>query len=73
MPIFIGPKNEKFQEAQELKEIGVALEINSAQELIAHCDHLFTRPKKWSDLKEKSKGYVIAKAGATEKIIQSIF
>ena len=73
MPIFIGPKNEKFQEAQELKEIGVAQEINSAQELIAHCDHLFTRPKKWIDLKEKSKGYVIAKAGATEKIIQSIF
>ena len=73
MPIFIGPKNEKFQEAQDLKERGVALEINSAQELIAHCDHLFTRPKKWNDIKEKSKGYVITKSGATEKIIQSIF
>jgi len=73
MPIFIGPKNEKFQEAQDLKEIGVALEINSAQELIAHCDHLFTRPKKWQEIKEKSKGYVKAKAGATSKIIQHVF
>ena len=73
MPIFIGPKNQKFQEAQDLKEIGVALEINSAQELIAHCDHLFTRPKKWLEIKEKSKGYVNEKAGATTKIIQYVF
>ncbi len=73
MPIFIGPKNEKFQEANELKNIGVALEINSAQELIAHCDHLFTRPKKWSELKAKSKSYVKERSGATHKIINHVF
>tara|TARA_B100000795_G_scaffold269074_1_gene257452 strand:+ start:3020 stop:4264 length:1245 start_codon:yes stop_codon:yes gene_type:complete len=73
MPIFIGPKNEKFQEAQDLKEIGVVSEIHSAQELIAHCDHLFTRPKKWLEVKEKSKGYVLEKAGATIKILNHVF
>ena len=73
MPIFIGPKNEKFQEAQDLKNIGVAIEINSAQELIAHCEHLFTRPKKWLEIKEKSKDYVNEKSGATDKIIKHVF
>ena len=73
MPIFIGPKNEKFQEAQDLKDIGIAQEIKSAQELIAHCDHLFTRPKKWTELKEKSRAYVEGKSGATQKIINHVF
>jgi|TARA_B110000967_G_scaffold197939_1_gene230289 3-deoxy-D-manno-octulosonic-acid transferase len=73
MPIFIGPKNGKFQEAQDLKDIGVAQEIKSAQELIAHCDHLFTRPKKWLEIKEKSKAYVKGKSGATLKIINHVF
>ena len=73
MPIFIGPNNEKFQEAIDLKKIGVAIEIKSAQEMIAHCDLLLTRPNKWKKLKEKSALYVQEKAGATKKIIQHLF
>lgn len=73
MPIFMGPKNEKFQEAQDLKEIGVALEIKSTKELITQCDHLFARPEKWLDIKEKSKGYVQKKSGATLKICKHVF
>jgi len=73
MPIFIGPKNEKFQEAQELKELGVCIEIKSAQGMIAHCDLLLTRQSKWEELKEKSANYVLNKAGATSKIIEHVF
>ena len=73
MPIFIGPKNEKFQEAKDLKELGVAIEIKSAQGMIAHCDLLLTRPNKWEELKEKSANYVQKKAGATPKIIEHVF
>ena len=73
MPIFIGPNNEKFQEAIDLKKIGVAIEIKSAQEMIAQCDLLLTRPNKWKKLKEKSALYVKEKAGATKKIVQQLF
>ena len=73
MPIFIGPNNEKFQEATDLKELGVAIEIKSAQEMIAQCDLLLTHPNKWNELKEKSAKYVENKAGATEKIVRSVF
>ena len=73
MPIFIGPKNEKFQEAQDLKDLGVAIEIKSAQGMIAHCDLLLTRQSKWDELKEKSANYVQNKAGATPKIIEHVF
>lgn len=73
MPIFIGPKNEKFQEAQELKKMGIAIEIKSAQGMIAQCDLLLTRQKKWTELKEKSANYVKDKAGATNKIFEHVF
>lgn len=73
MPIFIGPKNDKFQEAQDLKKLGVAIEINSAQGMIAQCDRLLTHPNKWNDLKEKSANYVRNRAGATNKIIKAVF
>ena len=73
MPIFIGPNNQKFQEAEDLKKIGVAIEIKSAQEMIAQCDLLLTRPNKWKELKEKSAHYVREKAGATKKIVRKVF
>jgi len=72
MPIFIGPNNEKFQEATDLKELGVAIEIKSAQELIAQCDRLLTHQGRWDELKEKSANYVQNKAGATDKIVRSV-
>ena len=73
MPIFIGPNNQNFQEAVDLKNIGVAIEIKSAQEMIAQCDLLLTRPNRWIELKEKSKQYVREKSGATKKIVQKVF
>ena len=73
MPIFIGPKNEKFQEAVDLLNLGVAIQIQSAQELIAHCDHLLTHKSKWDDLKQKSRDYVLENAGATDKIVNFVF
>jgi 3-deoxy-D-manno-octulosonic-acid transferase len=73
MPIFIGPNNQKFQEAVDLKNIGVAIEIKSAQEMIAQCDLLLTRPNRWNELKEKSAQYVREKAGATKKIVRKVF
>ena len=53
--------------------LGVATEIKSAQELIAHCDRLLVHPTKWDDLKVKSSNYVKGNAGATEKIVKHVF
>jgi len=73
MPIFIGPKNEKFQEATDLMDLGVAIEVQSAQELIAHCNRLLVHPTQWNELKVKSAQYVKNNAGATRKIIEHVF
>jgi len=73
MPIFIGPNHEKFQEALELKSKGVAIEVSSAQSMIAYCDRLFTHRDKWDELKAKSTSYVQNQAGATQKIINHVF
>ena len=73
MPIFIGPNNENFQEANDLKALGAAIEISSAQEMIAQCDLLLTRQNKWDELKEKSSNYVQNRVGATGKIYQMVF
>ena len=73
MPIFIGPNNQKFQEAVDLKNIGVAIEIKSAQEMIAQCDLLLTRPNRWNELKDKSTQYVREKSRATNKIVLKVF
>ena len=73
MPIFIGPNNSRFQEAKDLKKIGVAIEIKSCQKMIAFCDYLLTKSGEWEKIKNKSSNYVKDKTGATEKIISKLF
>ena len=73
MPIFIGLNNAKFKEAQDLKEIGVAKEINSDEEMIRHCEYFLNNKNHWNELKIKSKQYVHQNSGATKKIVESVF
>ena len=73
MPIFIGLNNTKFKEAQDLKEIGVAKEINSDKEMIRHCEYFLNNKNHWNELKTKSKQYVQQNSGATKKIVESVF
>ena len=73
MPIFIGLNNTKFKEAQDLKEIGVAKEINSDKEMIRYCEYLLNNKNHWNELKIKSKQYVRQNSGATKKIMESVF
>ena len=73
MPIFIGLNNAKFKEAQDLKEIGVAKEINSDKEMIRHCEYFLNNKNHWNELKIKSKQYVHQNSGATKKIVESVF
>lgn len=73
MPILMGPKNEKFQEAQDLKQLEVAKEIQSTQDMIEYCDKLLAEPSKWAEIKTKCANYVKHKAGASHQIIQTIF
>lgn len=73
MPIFIGPENRKFQEAQKLKKLGVALEVNSGQEIIAHCERLLTKPETTKQIKIASTNFVVHNSGACDTIKHAIF
>ena len=73
MPIFIGPENRKFQEAQKLKKLGVALEVNSGQEIIAHCERLLTKPETIKQIKIASTNFVVHNSGACDTIKHAIF
>lgn len=72
IPILFGPKNENSQEAQALKKLGGAFEINNKKEAYKILRKLFMN----DDLrKEKGKicyEYVKGNIGATDKIINEI-
>ncbi len=73
MPIFIGPENRKFEEAQKLKKLGVAFEVKSGQEIIDHCDRLFIKPEISKQIKIASRNFVLNNSGACDTIKHAIF
>ena len=64
LPVIFGPKYDKFQEAKDLIEIGVAQSIDNESELLAAFDSLKSKPA----LQLKAKAYIEAKKGATAMI-----
>ena len=72
IPVFFGPNNERFQEAQELKANGGGMEIKSYDDFAALMQQLELQPE---ELKRRGKAagdYVISKAGATGKILSDV-
>ncbi len=69
MPIFIGPNYHKFQEAKDLKELGVIRVVNQKAELEAEVKQLLYNPQKMNEISEKSKAYIQTNKGATQSII----
>ena len=72
MPLFFGPRYQKFREARELVATGAAFEIADARELITHFDRLCQDATYLKECAEKSRTYVAQRTGATEKIRQKI-
>ncbi|WP_299825004.1 glycosyltransferase N-terminal domain-containing protein [uncultured Pontibacter sp.] len=72
LPLFFGPKYNKFQEAKDLVAIGCAFPVNDSQELLKKFEEVHTTPGMRQSITSKEKTYVQEQAGATAKIMADI-
>ena len=72
IPVFFGPNNEHFQEAQELKKNGGGLEIHNYEEFAARMDELTADPASLLKRGAAAGGYVKGNAGATEIVLRQL-
>ena len=72
MPVFFGPNNERFQEAQELKHNGGGIEISSYDDFACQMDRLAADASLITTLGNAAGSYVTDRAGATGKIFQRL-
>ncbi|MER2996277.1 3-deoxy-D-manno-octulosonic acid transferase [Pontibacter populi] len=72
LPLFFGPKYEKFQEAVDLVKLGCAMPVTNADELLAAFEKIHTTPGARQTITDTEKQYVQQQAGATTKIMADI-
>ena len=72
VPVFFGPNNQKFQEAQGLKQCG-GFEISSYEDFARQMDCFTADPQYLKDQGMKAGQYVKGKAGATSKVFSSVW
>ena len=70
MPVFFGPNNQRFREAQELKQNGGGIEIESFDDFEERMTELAANPEALNERGRTAGDYVNSRAGATEKIFQ---
>ena len=71
-PVLFGPAYHKFQEAIDLINAGGAFSINNAEDCVVIIKRLIKDDSAYTSSCEKSKRYVYANRGATEKILNYI-
>ena len=72
VPVFFGPNNQKFQEAQGLKRTGGGIEIRDYNDFAQRMNTLTADPEAVSDMGHAAGSYVAGQAGATEKVFQAL-
>ena len=72
VPVFFGPNNQRFQEAQGLKNCGGGLEISNADDFRRYMLGFEEHPELMKELGEKAGAYVASLAGATRKILSFV-
>ncbi|MDX5482757.1 MAG: 3-deoxy-D-manno-octulosonic acid transferase [Hymenobacteraceae bacterium] len=72
LPLFFGPKFDKFQEAKDLVALGCAFPINTAEELLQAFEQVHATPGLRQSITDKEKTYVHEQAGATAKIMADV-
>ena len=73
VPVFFGPNNQKFQEAQGLKACGGGLEITCYEDFAQLMDQFDAHPDQMKAAGQEAGLYVRGQAGATKKILSDIF
>ena len=72
MPVFFGPRFEKFKEANDLVKLGGAFPINNFNELQSKLLEFINDESKWKRSAAISYDYVKEKTGATNMILKLI-
>ncbi|TXK48033.1 3-deoxy-D-manno-octulosonic acid transferase [Pontibacter qinzhouensis] len=72
LPLFFGPRYDKFQEAKDLVDLGCAFPVKTSAELLAAFEQVHLQPEKRQKISETEKQYVHKQAGATAKIMTAI-
>ena len=72
VPVFFGPNNARFQEAQDLKQNGGGLEINNSHDFEQLMNDLVAHPDTIKERGRQAGSYVMNRSGATDKILRSV-
>lgn len=72
VPVFFGPNNAKFQEAQQLKECGGGIEICDSSSFAERMRALSSNPQSLKMAGDAAGKYVSNNSGATPKILAEI-
>ena len=72
MPVIFGPNNEKFKEAQELKECGGGYEVKDYNSFSSVMDNFISNVDILHKAAEASGNYVKIHSGATERLLSLI-
>jgi 3-deoxy-D-manno-octulosonic-acid transferase len=71
VPVFFGPNNQKFQEAQALKKSG-GFEIHDYEEFARMMDRFAAEPDLLKEQGAKAGHFVKGQAGATQKVLAAV-
>ena len=71
VPVFFGPNNQKFQEAQGLKKSG-GFEINNYEEFAAQMDRFAANKAYLKEQGQKAGQFVQGLSGATQKVLANV-
>ena len=71
VPVFFGPNNQKFQEAQGLKTSG-GFEISSYEDFAAQMDRFAADDAYLQEQGEKAGHFVKGQSGATQKVLSAV-
>ena len=72
VPVFFGPNNQRFQEAQGLKLCGAGLEIANAEDFRRLMQGFVDNPALAKELGKKAGAFVEQMTGATRKILADV-
>ena len=72
VPVFFGPNNQRFQEAQDLKECGGGVEIADYGDFRSKMEAFAGDPSKCEEAGRRAANYIKEKAGATEKVLSAL-
>ena len=72
VPVFFGPNNQRFQEAQDLKECGGGVEIADYGDFRSKMEAFAGDPSKCEEAGRRAGNYIKEKSGATEKVLSAL-